>query len=308
MKIGTGAIIGPRLVWASKKSFNFWQRWGLHVTPAGEHIPNTRTLGDRPWAQQSALAGIDLRERDQLNLLSSFVTDFKNEYKEFPRRRGRVPYDYYVYNGMFESVDGEILYSMVRRFKPARVLEIGSGNSTYLFAQAIRKNIEEDRDYRCNLLAIEPRPNPVLQAGFPALSKLISEPVQNVPLSEFEQLRENDILFIDSSHVLMTGNDVEYEYLEILPRLAAGVLVHAHDIFLPAEYPRAWLTKWRRFYTEQYVLQAFLALNRSYEVLWASHYMHLHHRDVLAEAFPSYADYRNDEWVGPGSFWIRRVR
>lgn len=206
--------------------------------------------------------------------------------------------------GGFESVDGEVLYCMIRHFKPKKIFEIGSGNSTYLFAQAILKNKEEHNDYECELVAIEPYPNNILKTGFAGLSKLIPKKVQDISLSEFKKLTENDILFIDSSHVLKIGSDVQYEYLEILPRLKKGVLVHLHDIFLPAEYPKEWVLKDYRFWTEQYLLQAFLAFNDSFEVIWAGSYMHLKHPDKLEVAFSSYR--RNERW--PGSFWIRKIR
>ena len=117
------------------------------------------------------------------------------------------------------------------------------------------------------------------------------------------QLARNDILFIDSSHVVRIGGDVLYELLEILPQLAVGVVVHLHDIFMPAEYPKNWVLKNKRFWSEQYLLQAFLAFNKDFEVLWGSSYMHLMHPEMLEAAFPSY---RRDRWW-PASFWIRRV-
>ena len=94
-----------------------------------------------------------------------------------------------------------------------------------------------------------------------------------------------------------------YELLEILPQLAVGVVVHLHDIFMPAEYPKNWVLKKKRFWSEQYLLQAFLAFNKDFEVLWGSSYMHLIHPEMLEAAFPSY---RRDRWW-PASFWIRRV-
>ena len=107
-------------------------------------------------------------------------------------------------------------------------------------------------------MAIEPYPNKLLTNGFAGLSDLIATPIQDVPLSTFTDLEANDILFIDSTHVLKTGGDVQYEYLEILPRLKKDVLIHAHDIFLPRSYPREWMYERRWFWTEQYLLQAFL--------------------------------------------------
>ena len=205
-------------------------------------------------------------------------------------------------NGTFDSVDGEILYCMIRHFKPQRIVEIGSGFSTYCAAQACLVNHEKD-GRQCELVAVEPFPSRTLRAGFPGLSRLITTPIQEMPLSYFESLGENDILFIDSSHVLKIGSDVHYEYLELLPRLGPGVVVHVHDIFLPHDYPRHWVMREHRFWTEQYLLQAFLAFNQAFEVLWASAYLHRKHPDRLATAFPSYDRTRHY----PASFWMRRI-
>lgn len=288
-----------------KKSFPFWQKLGFHITPNHYYqpIPDTRTLKDDLWQKQSELVGIDINEEVQINLLSLFSSKFKEEYESFPRNKTSVPYQYYVNNGAIESVDGEILYCMIRHFKPKKIFEIGSGNSTYLSAQAVLKN-KEDNGHECELIAFEPYPNDVLEAGFPGLSELISTKIQDVPLSGFSKLKENDFLFIDSSHVLKIGSDVQYQYLEILPRLNKGVIVHLHDIFLPAEYPKEWVLKNCRFWTEQYLLQAFLAFNDSFEVLWAGSYMHLQYPDKLEAVFSSYK--RDERW--PGSFWIRKIK
>ena len=207
-------------------------------------------------------------------------------------------------NGWFENVDGEILYCMIRHFKPRRIIEVGSGFSTYLSAQAIARNRQEDPHYGCELTAIEPNPNPVLQSGFPGLTRLISRNVQDVALHEFQKLEANDIFFVDSSHILKIGSDVHYEFLEIIPRLDRGVLIHAHDILLPAEYPREKVFNENIFWNEQYLLQAFLAFNERYEVLWASSFMHLKHPDKLEKAFLSYQKSK----IWPGSFWMRRMK
>ena len=192
---------------------------------------------------------------------------------------------------------------MIRYLKPRRIFEIGSGNSTYLSAEALLKNAEEG-DHECELVAFEPYPNDVLKAGFPGLSKLITAKIQDISLSEFSKLKPSDILFIDSSHVLKIGSDVRYEYLEILPRLNKGVVVHAHDIFLPSEYPREWVLKNHWFWTEQYLLQAFQAFNDSFEVLWAASHMHLKQPEKLETSFSSYD--RTKTW--PGSFWMKKIK
>ena len=285
-----------------KKTFPIWQKLGFHITPNHfyEPIPDTRELKDELWTRHSDLVGIEINEERQINLLTLFSSKFKDEYETFPRFKTSIPHQYYVNNGSFGPVDGEILYCMIRHFKPKRIFEVGSGYSTYLMAQAILKNKEEGNE--CELTVIDPYPNKTVATGFPGLSRLIRTKVQDVPLSKFNELEENDILFIDSTHVLKIGSDVQYLYLEVLPRLNRGVIVHVHDIFLPAEYPKKWVLKEYRFWTEQYILQAFLTFNSCFEVLWMASYMHLKHPEKLEEAFSSYD--RESNW--PGSFWMRR--
>ncbi|MGH8628944.1 MAG: class I SAM-dependent methyltransferase [Gammaproteobacteria bacterium] len=292
-----------------KLLFPFFERLGIHITRNyfSSPIPDTSTLADDLWHNHSELVGINLNVESQLALLSTFMSKYNSDYSALPLHRddSLQPYDYYVKNGMYESVDGEILYCMIRHTRPQRIFEIGSGNSTYLSAKAILRNASEDACYKCELVAIEPYPNPVLKSGFPGLSKLLAVKVQDCPISEFQRLKENDILFIDSSHAVKIGSDVWYEYLEILPRLNKGVLIHIHDIFLPAEYAKEWVLKNFKFYNEQYLVQAFLTFNNAFEVLWMSHYMHLKHAEKLKEAFPSYSAAGR---IPPVSLWIRKIR
>jgi len=288
--------------------FSLWERIGFHITPNHfyQPIPDTRTLKDELWLRQSELVGINMNEQKQIQLINQFLR-FKDEYDVFPKNNTSKPWQYYINNPNFGPVDAEILYCIIRHFKPKKIIEIGSGYSTYLSAQAILKN-EEESGYGAELIAIEPYPNEVLESGFPGLSKLMPMKMEEVDLAEYDELKENDILFVDSSHVLKIGSDVHCEYLEILPRLRKGVIVHIHDIFFPCEYPKKWVLEMHRFWNEQYLLQAFLAFNSAFEVLWCGSYMHLRHPDKLEEAFSSYN--RETVWgterPGATSFWMRK--
>ncbi len=283
-------------------SFPFWERLGLHVRPVHfyEPVPDTRVLGPEIWTRQTEMVGVDLDPDRQLALLHDLARRFRSEYDAFPRGATTEPREYYIDNRSFESVDGEMLHCMIRHLRPGRVIEIGSGFSTLLAASALLRN-EADGAPPCDYAACDPYAGERVRLGVPGLTRLIESPVQSVPLEAFETLGHNDILFIDSSHVLRIGSDVQYEFLEILPRLRPGVYVHIHDIFLPAEYPEQWVRREHRFWTEQYLLQAFLTYNRAFEVVWAGSYMHLKHADELRAAFASYGPGRH-----PGSFWIRR--
>lgn len=289
--------------------FALCERLGFHITRNHfyEPIPDTRTLKDQLWLRQSKLAGVNINEPKQIEMLNRFLR-FKNEYDNFPKNGTAKPWQFHFNNLTFGPVDAEVLYCMIRHFQPRKVIEIGSGYSTFLSAEAILKN-EEESGFRADLIAVDPHPNRVLKSGFPGLSKLISRKIEDVDLTELEALKENDILFIDSSHVLKIGNDVYYEYLEILPRLNKGVIVHIHDLFFPYEYPKTWVLKMRRFWNEQYLLQAFLAFNNAFEVLWCGSYMHLKHPDKLEEVFASYN--RTTVWAasrpGATSLWMRKI-
>jgi predicted O-methyltransferase YrrM len=264
-------------------------------------IPRWDQLTDRLWQNGSAMVGVEMNETQQLQRLEDFHRRFGSEFNALPRESTGNPTEYYTSNAMYGSVDGALLYWFIRDTRPKKMVEIGSGMSTMLSATALRKNAEEG--HPGELTAIEPDPSPAIKAGFPGLTRLIPSLVQDVPLSLFESLEAGDILFIDSSHVLNIGGDVQYEFLEIIPRLKPGVLVHVHDIFFPVEYPKQ-LVKEGRFWDEQYLLQAFLAFNNSFEILWAGHFVHCKHPDALSRAISTY----DPKSGGPGAFWMRRTR
>ena len=160
-----------------------------------------------------------------------------------------------------------VAYCMIRHFQPRLIIEVGSGFSSLVAAEAIAKNSNSA------LICIEPFPQDFLRQGFPGLQSLIEKKVEDIDLEFFSQLHSGDILFIDSSHTVKIGGDVNYLFLEVLPRLKPGVIVHIHDIFLPFEYRRDWVMDEFRFWTEQYLLQAFLTFNSEFEVLMANGYL-----------------------------------
>ncbi len=105
--------------------------------------------------------------------------------------------------------------------------------------------------------------------------------VKDVDVVFFSALEENDILFIDSSHMIRPEGDVLFEYLELLPTLKPGVLVHVHDIFTSRNYPREWLQDEVRMWNEQYLLEAFLTHNRNWKIIGALNYLRHNHYDNL---------------------------
>jgi predicted O-methyltransferase YrrM len=169
-------------------------------------------------------------------------------------------------NDYFTTPDAEVLYAIVQLYRPARIVEVGSGYSTQLFRRAIN-----DARIAAHLTSIDPKPRKEISQQS---DTVISEQVETVgDLSLFRELQRSDILFIDSSHEIKPGNDLLYLVFTVLPQLASGVLIHFHDIFLPYEYPREWIIENRWNWTEQYLVQAFLTGNSSFEVLWPGYYL-----------------------------------
>ena len=181
----------------------------------------------RPLKDQRQLPGITWNAEEQLSILNRF--HFNQELTEL---------DFNYNNGIFESGDVEYLYNMIRTFKPLRVIEAGGGYSSLMIRLAIQKNKTEDPAYNCRHICIDPYPSSVLLASG---AELIKEKIESLPQDFFNQLRDNDFLFIDTSHMIRPQGDVLYIYLEVLPQLVSGVWVHIHDIFTPNDYPENWV-------------------------------------------------------------------
>jgi predicted O-methyltransferase YrrM len=197
-----------------------------------------------------------------------------------------------IENDYFSSPDAETLSAIVELFKPKKILEIGSGNSTRLFRTALK-----ELKLEAKIVSIDPNPRLEIEAFADEIIRLPLEEAKDE--EKPEKLKAGDILFIDSSHEIKTGNDVVELFLNTLPRLKPGVLIHIHDIFLPFEYPKEWVIKNRWPWNEQYLVQAFLQGSREYEVLWAGYYHQKTMRD-FARYFPL--------WQGKNasSLWLKK--
>lgn len=286
--------------------FPYAQEQGLHVLPVHYYspVPDTRELPAGGEFPLDAPMGFDLNIELAFDRLDRFSQKYAIEYNSFSKNPGADAHDYYLDNGAYRSGDAEILYSMVRDLKPRRIVEIGSGYSTLLICRAIRENKKELQGYQCEFVAIEPYPPQILQPPPAEVTRIESRSLQQVPLEVFTSLMEGDLLFIDSTHVVRVGSDVVLEFLTIVPSVAAGVVIHVHDIFIPANYPRWWIDDARLFWNEQYLLSAFLAYNREFEVILPTHALWLTDYARFCKAIPSYEAGPNT----PCSFWMRRRR
>jgi len=250
----------------------------------------------QPFSRDRILPGIHWNTAEQLKILDTF--SFSQELADIPQDKS-LTLEFYLNNGSFISGDAEYWYQLIRSIKPRRIFEVGSGNSTLMAINAIRRNMEADPNYNCKHVCIEPYEMPWLeQTGV----TVIREKIEDVELSFFSQLEENDILFIDSSHIIKPQGDVLFEYLELLPTLKNGVIVHVHDIFSPKNYPQSWLEGKVIFWNEQYLLEAFLSHNTSWKIIGALNYLHHNYYEKLKPVAPFLTP--DNE---PGSFYIQRI-
>jgi len=246
--------------------------------------------------ENRGLPGLDFNDSEQLQILHSF--NYNDELIKIPIEKTNDKLEYCYNYSSFLSGDAEYLYNMIRLFKPHKIIEIGSGYSTLMAINAIKKNISESADYICEHICIEPYQKKWLEK---TSAKIIRQKVEEIDLSIFKELNANDILFIDSSHIIRPQGDVLFEYLEILPNLKKGVLVHIHDIFSPRDYLDEWFGKY--FWNEQYLLEAFLTFNKEFRIIGATNYLSHKYYEEFASKCPIFKIQKGRE---PGSFWLIR--
>lgn len=252
----------------------------------------------RPLSDERDLPGVDWNIEGQLSLLEKL--NYGAELAGVSDKKTADELSFYFDNPSFKAGDCEYWYNIIRHIKPARIVEIGCGNSTKMAVMAINKNMAEDPGYKCAHVCIEPYEMPWLEkTGV----KVIRDKAETVDMSVFRELKENDILFIDSSHMIRPQGDVLFEYLELLPVLNKGVIVHIHDIFSPRDYPEQWLIASALFWNEQYLLEAFLTSNNDYKIIGALNYLRHAHFDRLRQKCS-----RLTQSHEPGSFYIQKIK
>jgi predicted O-methyltransferase YrrM len=258
-------------------------------------IDDIRMRENEIWAKSKidGVIGIDLNTQTQIDLLKNSLSAF---YHEMPFSFGKqAKIRYYFDNGFYTYTDGIILYSMIRHFKPKRIIEIGSG-----FSSAVMLDTNElFFNNQIKLSFIEPYPERLLSLineNDVKTNTIIESDVQSINLQQFEELDAGDILFIDSTHVVKTASDVNYILFEILPKLKSGVLIHFHDVFYPFEYPKEWVFVGRNW-NEAYFLKAFLMYNDDFEIKFFADYMHEHHKESFSDMPLTYRDHGSNFWL-----------
>jgi len=249
----------------------------------------------RPLDTPRDLPGLDLNLEGQLEFVATLR--YGDELAQIPIEQSSSATFGYS-NGTFAFGDAAFYYSVIRKLKPSRLIEIGAGNSTLVARLALDRNATEGS--ATQHVCVEPYEMPWLERlGI----EIRRSKVEEVDRALIDSLGPGDILFVDSSHVIRPQGDVLFLYQEILPRLAPGVFVHVHDVFTPRDYPEDWVLEKMLLWNEQYLLEAFLTFNPRFKVLGALNFLFRDHFEALAEALPILKEHRNRR---PMSFWMRR--
>lgn len=272
-----------------------WQQPGHFYSPIPSHL-DLELNAEEIFTPPRAIRGVDLNSGGQLEMLDAFeafYTDQPFTPQKVPGRR------YFFENPNFGYSDAVVLYSLMRHLRPRRIVEVGSGYSSC----AMMDVDELFLDRSVNFTFIDPYPQllkGMLQKSDHSRLRIVAKKVQDADTEIFRTLGPSDILFIDSSHVVKTGSDVNYLIFKILPLLAAGVWVHIHDIFYPFEYPRDWVFEGRAW-NEAYLVRAFLQYNHAFRIRFFTSYLTHAHREAVGKALPLCLK------DSGGSLWMEKV-
>lgn len=312
-------VVSRRIKFVAKlllrRLFQIMSRVRLHVTPVHYYspIPDVGRLAKTAprWNKASAMPGIASDLDAQLAACDRICRPYQSEFA------GARHYSAGVARGVgpgYGYIESQALHAVVRHLEPGLVVEVGSGVSTYCMLQALASNASP-----ATLRCIDPHPRGGLVSPCRDVRlEIVARPVEHVPVTQFERLGEGDLLFIDSSHAVKAGGDVNFLVLEVLPRLKRGVWVHFHDIYFPYDFPRDLLLNYT-FYNETSLLRAWLTHNSRAEIVFCLSQLHYDRPHGLRAVFPDYdpqpnngglvtgdaRPFRQDKRHFPSSIYIR---
>ena len=244
-------------------------------------------------SEKRNLPGINFNIENQIKNLKQL--DYKKELENLNLKNNSPNFNFNIDNNFFEAGDAEIYYQMIRYHKPKKIIEIGSGQSSLIAMEAINNNKQID-NFITELTCIEPFENKWLEKND---IRVIRKKVEEIDTDIFTDLSKGDILFIDSSHVIKPQGDIVKIFLEILPKLKSGVIIHIHDIFSPRDYLENWLKIENRFFNEQYLLEGMLDNSSRYKIMLSLNLLKYDFYKELKNVCP----YLNDR-SEPSSFYM----
>jgi len=286
-------------------------RLGWVVAPVSDYYHPLRPVGElrrnaARWHRPSALSGISFDLPAMMRELEGLMAEFGAEYAALPsyaemKARKHGP--------GFTTVDARMLYLMLRRRKPARYVEIGSGLSTDYAVLAAARNASEGRPMA--MTVVDPYVSEATRA-IPGLEVLARE-AQELPAEWFSRLEAGDVLFIDNTHIVRIDGEVAHLVLEVLPSLKPGVLVHVHDVHFPYNVPidpAAYVfdRAWPMLFDEAMLVQAYLAHNPRVEIVMSTPLLRHHHEGFLRHLLPDYSPLDTQDFdTHHGSLWFRTL-
>ena len=291
-------LLGPLLrsvVWADRAGRHKLQQFGVNVSPVNFYssIPSIDEIdssyeyapGPPPYLLDSIF------DRDLLARTLDTLAPFAREFSPPEDGNEQSCERFFWKNSQFSYSDAMSYYCFVRRLEPKHIVEIGSGFSTLVALEAVAANGSGA------ITCIEPFPREFLRRRTDlTLKEIRAQDVDRSYLNDV--LQDGDVLFIDSTHTVKTGSDCLHIYLRLLPPIRRHIFIHVHDVFLPFGLPKDWLLDQQIYWTEQYLLLAWLLDNPRAKVLYGSNYHHHFNRPAL-DAF------MNGRYPsGGGSFWI----
>jgi tetratricopeptide (TPR) repeat protein len=295
-------VVAARLSFSSGKMarriFKDAEQFGAHFLPVHFYspIPARKDINQSVYQQRyDTIPGLKIDHESHLKWLAR-LAPYSKELERFPDDSPAGDETFFWNNPAFGPGDAATYYTLIRELKPAKIIEVGSGYSSLVAVAALKEN------GKGSLTCIEPYPLPHLRRlGERGDIQLIERRLQDVPLEMVSDLTENDIFFVDSSHVCKIGSDVNHVVFQMLPKLQAGVFCHFHDLFFPFEFPKHWIEDLQLFWNEQYLVMAFLAFNTKFKIEISGQCVAREIREAFRARFP---DLPARLSAGGGSLWI----
>jgi hypothetical protein len=284
------------------KHFKYYHRF----EPEHYHnpIPNQQEVEETHNSSHfNSLEGIEFDFENQLPILEKLKQYYLELPWSFSDDTKNINYRYKIKDSYYRYSDAIFLFFIMREFKPKKVIEIGSGFSTAIMLDTNDLFFKENK---IDFTFIEPNPFDRLENLINNQDRkncqILAKRVQEVDIEIYKDLKENDILFIDSSHLSKCGSDLNFIMFNILPILNKGVLIHFHDVFYPFEYPKHWILKEKFYWNECYILRSFMMYNKNFNILFFNSAAHKFHEKYLKENMPEILI----DHINTGALWIRK--